>query len=154
MAKTISEILKPFMISLDIKATLQEEAVREVALMLKDQASVTDFEGFYNDLLTRERQESTCFGHEVAFPHARTDNVKDMVISVGRSRHGVPFVKAHECVKLIFVIGTPKRMVTEYLATVGALARLLKEDAVRQKLISAKSQDEFFFHLTESQGKL
>jgi len=45
-------------------------------------------------------------------------------------------------------------MVTEYLGTVGALARLLKEESLRNKMISAKTAEEFIFHLTEVEDKL
>ena len=150
MARTLSEMLKPFMIALDLKSTTQDEAVREVALILKDMPAVLDFEGFYRDLQAREKVESTCLGHDVAFPHARTDHVKDMVIAVGRNRAGIPFGGGAQRVKMIFVIGTPKRMVTEYLAVVGAMARLLKDEPMRQKLMSAKTQEEFLYYLTET----
>jgi len=153
MAKTIGETLKPFLVTLDLVNTRHEEALRETASVLLNRPEVVDFEGFFKDLLQREKMESTCLGHQVAFPHARTDAVKEMVIAAGRSRQGVEFPGISEKVKFIFVIGTPKRMVTEYLAAVGALARLLKEESLRQKLLGAKTPEEFLFHLTEAGGK-
>lgn len=41
------------------------------------------------------------------------------------------------------MIGTPRRMVTEYLALVGAMARLLRKDEVRKMLMEAKTPEEF-----------
>jgi len=40
-------------------------------------------------------------------------------------------------------------MVTEYLALVGAMARLLRHDEVRTKLLAAKSAEEFLTILGE-----
>jgi mannitol/fructose-specific phosphotransferase system IIA component (Ntr-type) len=103
---------------------------------------VVDFPGFYQELLAREQIETTCV-NEIAFPHARTDHVKSMVLSVGRSKKGVWFENAGQMVKLIFVIGTPKRMVTEYLSVVGGLARLLKDKEIREQLLEASTPAEF-----------
>jgi mannitol/fructose-specific phosphotransferase system IIA component (Ntr-type) len=125
-----------------------------VASLLKDHPSMTHFDGFYAELLQREKLESTCLGMETAFPHARTDHVKNLVISAAVCKEGLLFENSKQRVKLIFVIGTPKRMVTEYLAAVGALARLLKEESLRNKLISAKTAEEFIFHLTEAETKV
>ena len=114
--------------------------------------SVTNFAGFYEELLARERIESTCLGNEIAFPHARTDSLKGMVLAVGRSAQGVWFENSCQTVKLIFVIGTPKRMVTDYLSVVGGLARLLKDAATREQLISAPTVEEFIATLTQAEN--
>jgi mannitol/fructose-specific phosphotransferase system IIA component (Ntr-type) len=85
----------------------------------------------------------------VAFPHARTDHVKRLVLAVGRSRSGVNFENGGENIHFIFVIGTPRRMVTEYLALVGAMARILRQDEVREKLMQVKTPEEFLAALAE-----
>ncbi|MDR1304196.1 MAG: PTS sugar transporter subunit IIA [Verrucomicrobiales bacterium] len=155
MAKVISTKLKPYLITLDLQAKTHEEAVYEIASTLKGDPLVTDFDGFYAALQAREKLESTCLGKGIAFPHARTDAVKGMVIAVGCSEAGVLHARAdNQLENLIFVIGTPKRMVTEYLSAVGALARLLKDDALRNKLLHAKNGDEFLFYLAEAEDKL
>ncbi|MES2310449.1 MAG: hypothetical protein V4507_16470, partial [Verrucomicrobiota bacterium] len=59
---------------------------------------------------------------------ARTDHLKGMVLAAGRSADGVFFENAKSTVRLIFVIGTPRRMATEYLSVVGGLARLLRDE--------------------------
>ena len=74
-----------------------------------------------------------------------------MVLSIGRSTQGVWFENCGETVKLIFVIGTPKRMVTDYLSVVGGLARLLKGPKTRQKLLTATDTDEFIAALTQAE---
>jgi mannitol/fructose-specific phosphotransferase system IIA component (Ntr-type) len=155
MSKMIATKLKPYLVSLNLKAKTHEEAVLEIASLLKGDAALTDFDGFYKALQERERLESTCLGNGIAFPHARTDAVRGMVIAVGCSAAGVVNARAdNQTEHLIFVIGTPKRMVTEYLSVVGALARLLKDDMLRKKLLHAKNAEEFLFHLTEAEGKL
>ena len=81
-------------------------------------------------------------GNGVAFPHARTDLVKDIVLGIGRSPDGVVFGENGELAHLIFVIGVPQRMVTDYLVCVGALARLTKDAATRTALMDAATARE------------
>ncbi|HEX4139839.1 MAG TPA: PTS sugar transporter subunit IIA [Candidatus Methylacidiphilales bacterium] len=148
----ISSLLKPEQIKLELDQAKRCNAINEVAQLLQNNPNVTNFAGFYEELLARERIESTCLGNEIAFPHARTDSLKGMVLAIGRSTGGVWFENSSQNVKLIFVIGTPKRMVTDYLSVVGGLARLLKDTATRDQLLSAKTVDEFVATLTKAES--
>ena len=137
------ELVQPNLVLLDLKETKRTAAIHEVAKLLEKDPDVLNFQSFYDELLARERLEATSLGYGVAFPHARTDHVKKMVLAVGRSSTGVLFENSGEKIHFIFVIGTPRRMVTEYLALVGAMARLLRSDEVRQKLLAAKTPEDF-----------
>jgi mannitol/fructose-specific phosphotransferase system IIA component (Ntr-type) len=80
---------------------------------------------------------------EIALPHARTELVDKIVLGIGRSASGVPFGPKGERARLIFLIGVPQRLVSDYLVCVGALARLLKDAEVRQRLLTATTPAEF-----------
>jgi mannitol/fructose-specific phosphotransferase system IIA component (Ntr-type) len=154
MAIRISKILKESNIALDLKNQKRCPAIHEVIEQLATNESMVNLQGFHDEVLARERIESTCLGNGVAFPHARTDHVKGMVIAVGRSLEGVEFETVNQSVRLIFVIGTPKKMVTDYLSVVGSLARLLKDEGLRQRLLRAETASEFLEALAEAEGKL
>jgi mannitol/fructose-specific phosphotransferase system IIA component (Ntr-type) len=154
MAKRISDTLKPFLVALHLKETTHQAALKELTELARGLPDMLDTEGFFKELMIREKQESTCLGNDIAFPHARTDHVKNLIILAGRSMEGVNFEKDGQTAKLIFIIGTPKRMVTDYLATVGALARLLKEENLRHKLMTAKSGEEFLADIAEAEARL
>ena len=139
----LAELVQPKLVLLEVKETKRTAAIHEVAKLLEKDPDVLNFQSFYDELLARERLEATSLGYGVAFPHARTDHVKKMVLAVGRSSTGVLFENSGEKIHFIFVIGTPRRMVTEYLALVGAMARLLRSDEVRQKLMAAKTPEDF-----------
>jgi mannitol/fructose-specific phosphotransferase system IIA component (Ntr-type) len=79
----------------------------------------------------------------VAFPHARTDLVDEIVIGIGRSRAGIPVGVNQERARLIFVIGVPERLVNDYLICVGTLVRLTKNDAIRTTLLEAETPRQF-----------
>ena len=148
----ISSLLKPEQIKLELVQQKRCNAINEVAQLLQTNPHVTNFAGFYEELLARERIESTCLGNEIAFPHARTDFLKGMVLAIGRSPQGVWFENSSQTVRLIFVIGTPKRMVTDYLSVVGGLARLLKDATTRERLLAAPNVEDFIEVLTQAEG--
>jgi mannitol/fructose-specific phosphotransferase system IIA component (Ntr-type) len=147
----ISSLLKPEQIKLELGQQKRCNAINEAAQLLQGNPNVINFPGFYEELLARERVESTCLGNEIAFPHARTDYLKGMVLAVGRSSQGVWFENSGQTVRLIFVIGTPKRMVTDYLSVVGGLARLLKDPATREQLLAAANVEDFIAALTQAE---
>lgn len=140
----IASLLSPDAIRLELQAKQKVEALREVAELLAQSKCVGNFEAFFNEILQRERVSNTALGHDVAIPHARTDQCSDILIAVGRSRDGIDFeAKDGQPVKLIFLIGTPKQMVTDYLRVVGTLARLLRQDDLRQRLLDAPDATAF-----------
>ena len=107
-------------------------------------------EKFIGQVLAREESMSTLVGNGVAFPHARTDLVSEIVLGIGRSATGVEYGKDGARAQLIFLLAVPIRMVTNYLVCVGALARLTKEEKTRVALINAATAAEFVEILREA----
>ena len=136
-------LLSPDRVLLDLRADDEAAAIRSVAGVFAGHPEVTDPTKLAGEVIDRERLSSTALGYGVAFPHARTALVKEIVVAAGRSAAGVPFVGSPEPVRFIFVIGTPPDRAAQYLALVGTLARLLRSDAVRQKLLAAATPDDF-----------
>ena len=141
MASIAAQLLQPARISLDLAATDKNEAIVEVAGIIKGEGDVLDFPCFCRELVERDEMRSTAAGYGVAFPHARTDAVKEIIVAVGRSARGVKF--GAEVVNFIFVIGTPREKASEYLVTVGTLARLLRKEKIRTALLGAATPEEF-----------
>lgn len=151
-AANISDLLNPGFIDLNLKAADKDEAIRVVAHMGKDHPEIQDFPSFCRSVYERESAGSTSIGRGVAIPHARTDLVNQMVLIVARCPEGIVFdPKDSEPVRFIFLVGTPKRMVTDYLRIIGALARCMKDDEFRQKLLTVQTA-EGFVDLFRSRG--
>ncbi len=150
----LQNLLQPHLVKLDLVERKRIGAIREVTELLRGDARVADFDKFYQDLLARERIETTCLGCDTALPHARTDRVSEMVLAAGRSAEGIVFDDPEHTARFIFVVGTPKRMATDYLRIVGTLARLLKEPALRAQLGAAATPEEFIGILAEGERKL
>ncbi len=143
MPATLADLLEERHITLDLRSEGREEALREIISLMKVTPAVVDAEKFLQEVLAREEAHTTFMGDGVAFPHARTDLVTRIVLGIARSREGVPFAENGEPAHLIFVIGVPTRMVTDYLVCVGALARITKDPANRAALMDAETAAEF-----------
>jgi mannitol/fructose-specific phosphotransferase system IIA component (Ntr-type) len=143
MSASLSDILDPRQVALELREATAAEAILEIVELLRDNGRVDDFYKLADAVMEREGRTSTNTGEGVAFPHARTDLVDRIVLGIGRSTRGIPFGYSNEPVHLIFLIGVPQRMVTDYLVCVGALARVVKDKARRDKLMAAATAEEF-----------
>ena len=142
MAIALVDLLDEKQVALQLCARKLSNALREIVHLLAANGKVGDPEKFLEQLLARELANPSAVERGVAFPHARTDLVDQIVLGIGRSRTGVPFAE-DERARLIFVIGVPQRLVNDYLICVGALARLIKDDATRAALMRAQTPREF-----------
>jgi fructose-specific phosphotransferase system IIA component len=140
----VTSLLSEDAIKLGLQATEKNAALREVAELLHEKKGLTNFDAFFKEILERERVSNTALGHDIAIPHARTEQCTEILMAVGRSAEGIDFgAKDGQPVRLIFLIGTPKQMVTEYLRVVGNLARLLRQDDLRRQLLEVQTPVEF-----------
>lgn len=141
MSSVAAQLLQPGRILLDVAATEKNKAILEVAGKLQNDADLVDFDCFCRELIARDEMRSTAAGYGVAFPHARTDAVREIVIAAGRSVEGILF--GEEMVHFIFVIGTPREKAADYLVAVGTLARLMRTENVRAALAKAAAPEDF-----------
>lgn len=154
MASRLSTLLDPSRVTLSVQSTKRTTALNEVARLLEGHPDIKDFQGFYNELLARERLDTTCLGNELALPHARTEHVKKIVLAVGRAPNGIFFENGNQTVRLLFVLGTPKANPTDYLMVVSSLCKILKEPANRETLMTAATPEDFVQALIAAEAKL
>ena len=154
MAGKISSLLQPSHIVLGVTGAKRTTALNDIARRLEGHPDVANFAGFYDELLARDRLDTTCLGNGVALPHARTEHVKKIVMAAGRSDAGIPFDDKGEIVKLIFVLGTPKSKPGDYLAIVSALCKLLRDPADRAALLAAPTPEAFIAAIAATEARL
>lgn len=140
----ISDFLKTDRIALDFQAAdSKEDIIKNLAENLNGVPEINDFKQYLADVYERENLGTTGIGFGLALPHARTDAVKDILIYVARIENGVDFKSLDgEPVKLVFLMGTPKSEVQNYLKMLSNLTRLLKKELFRTSLLEAKTPEE------------
>jgi fructose PTS system EIIA component len=147
MAVVLADLLDEKQIALDLRAQTRDEALREIVGLLRANEKLPEPEKFLDALIKLEREHSTVAEHGIAFPHLRTNLVKEIVLGIGRSKAGLRFQKSGELVRLIFVIGVPREMIQDYLVCVGALARVTKDETIRNALLKTQTASEFIEQL-------
>ena len=143
MAIALSELLNERQVILRLRSRKLPNALREIIQLLAQNGKIADAQTFLRQVLAREQAHPSVVENGVAFPHARTDLVDEIVIGIGRSRAGIPLGPNQQRARLIFVIGVPERLVNDYLICVGTLVRLVKDDAIRRTLLEAETPRQF-----------
>jgi mannitol/fructose-specific phosphotransferase system IIA component (Ntr-type) len=143
MAIALADLLDPKHVQLNLRSRTAEMAIQELVALIAANEQVKERDRFADQVIGRERANPSVVEHGVVFPHARTDLVDKIVLGIGRKRAGIPFGATEIRATLIFLIGVPQRLVSDYLVCVGALARIARNDASRAQLLKAGTPDEF-----------
>jgi len=143
MAIALTDLLDEKQVILELRSRKAPNALREIIELLAQNGKIQNPEAFFEKVLAREKAHPSVVENGVAFPHARTDLVDEIVVGIGRSRAGIPFEHNGLRARLIFVIGVPERLVNDYLICVGTLVRLVRDDAIRSALLHAQTPREF-----------
>ena len=143
MAIALADLIDPALITLNLRARTQTDALREIVDLLVAAGKIDNAEKFLEQLRAREVTKSTYAADGVAFPHARTKLVDEIVVGVGRSEAGIPWTGKGEIAQLIFLIAVPERLISDYLVVVGAIARITRDRPLRTLLLHAESVDDF-----------
>jgi mannitol/fructose-specific phosphotransferase system IIA component (Ntr-type) len=92
-------------------------------------------------IFDRQQSDPPLFPGGIAFPHARTDSVLSLVMAVATCPEPIPFGEMP--VRLIFLIGVPKKAGAEYLEMISFLARHVRGDHVIDRLVQAEDLPSF-----------
>jgi mannitol/fructose-specific phosphotransferase system IIA component (Ntr-type) len=142
MAVDLTDLLDERHLTLQIRARKPPNALREIVQRLAGTGKIDNPQKFLEQVLAREAKLPTPVQYGVAFPHARTDLLEQIVIGVGRSRAGIPFADGRRA-QLVFVIGVPQQLINDYLVCVGTLARIVADEVTRTALLQAETPRQF-----------
>lgn len=95
------------------------------------------------DLLDREIIGSTGIGLGVAIPHAKTNAVDDIVISLGILKEEIDFETTDNSeVNLIFMFFSPEDKMNDFLTILAKISRYIQNEEFRLSLLNSKTSDE------------
>jgi mannitol/fructose-specific phosphotransferase system IIA component (Ntr-type) len=117
------------------------EAIERLLEELKTNPLVADLAELKRTIIERQKVDPPFLPMGVAFPHARTDSVRGIVIVVGISPQPIPFSVGSA--RLALLIGVPKKAVAEYLELTSFLARHLRGENVLDRLMGTTNIEQF-----------
>lgn len=150
----IGDILQPEHVNLSLSAGNGDAAVAEVLSRLNGDPRVKDFAAFEKAVTVRNAaaiSENHC---GICIAHGRTESVTGVVLAAGRSDPGFSCREVADPVRLVFVAGIPAAFNSEYLRIVGAIARVCRDRSQFDRLLSAKTAEDFIALLGAGEVKL
>ena len=135
------------LVDLALSAGSKDEVLSSMAGLMARSPGVTDGEQFLTDVRAREKLVTTGVGYGVAFPHAKSMAVRDVVFAFGRTTRDVSFdALDSNPVRLIFLIAAPKEAEPSgvYLNLMARLSFLMRDEEKRGALLSAESVEAVF----------
>lgn len=141
----ISELLNPEAVVADLQSRDKGKVLAELtdALLACDES--LQREEVIQVLKERERLGSTGIGDGVAIPHGKLKGIPELMLAFGRSRTGVDFDSMDgKPAHLFFLLVAPEESVGVHLKTLARISKLLKDSAIRQKLLDADSQKDLY----------
>jgi PTS system nitrogen regulatory IIA component len=131
----------------------KRDALLLLAKNLATAPQVKNSQELTTEILKREELMSTAIGRGIAIPHIRLQSITDLVVSVGISRVDITDFNPldDEPVRLVFMIAAAYNQHTAYLQTLSYFSARLKNPLLRHSLINAKTEDEAYKQLAETE---
>lgn len=123
-----------------------------VALLLQGRPQL-DRKTILQTLIERERLGSTGIGHGVALPHGRINGLDEVIGAVAVLDTPLDYDSVDNLpVKLAFGLLVPAEANEQHLKILAYLARLFSDQAIREQIYEAASNDETYRLLTGWSG--
>lgn len=106
-------------------------------------------EAFAEKIFAREELGTTGIGRGVAVPHARCEEIKDIIFAVALVSNSVEdyLTPDSESPKLIILVGAPKSKNTEYLKLLSNISKWFRQKEIRDNVILSKDTDDLIDEL-------
>ena len=141
----LTDDLQPAAIIPALSARNKEEVLAELAQNVIDRYPSLDRQNFIQILNEREKLGSTGIGDGIAIPHGKLKQVNELVCAFGRSPEGVDFNSLDgRPVHLFFLLIAPENAAAIHLKALARISRILRDPAVRTKLMAADGAEEIF----------
>ena len=150
----LKELLKPELIALELDSNDKKGVLQELVdlFQLDDKAKNILIE----TLKKREELGSTGVGKGIAIPHCRSLLVKDLHLTIGRSKKGVNFGALDgKPVHIFFlIVASPLEPSNQYLIVLGKVAQIAREIAKDTKVLEIDEKADFIRFLGEVEKNL
>jgi len=153
----ISQLLSAATINLNLKSTDRDSVLGELVNQIPELIDRPDArKTLLRALKEREQLHSTGIGDGIALPHARNalvGLVSHPIIIFARHSSGIPYGAIDNIpARLFFLLIAPN--VTQHLAILARLSRLLRDPKLRQGLLSAERPEKVVSLIAEAEKKL
>ena len=145
----IADLLSPDAVVAHLKAANKKQVLQEMAHRAGQITRLPD-RRIFETLLEREKLGSTGMGQGIAIPHGRVPGIQKMTGLFAQLDHPVDFdAMDDQPVDLVFLLLAPEDAGADHLKALARVSRLLRNQAVCEKLRGAPQAATLFALLTE-----
>lgn len=149
----IVELLNSESVEAEIKSTTKDNVLAEMTDVLLRSAPGLNRNEVLTVLRERERLGSTGIGEGVAIPHGKLKDIDQLILSFGRSKAGVDFDSMDgKPAHLFFLLLAPEDSISIHLKTLARISKLLKDQDVREQLLTAGTADDIYQIIQEKES--
>jgi len=154
---SLNQLLSPATVNLNLKSSDRESVLGELVDQIPEFTDQPETrKTLLHALHEREQLHSTGIGDGVALPHARNalvGLVDQPIIVFGRHPKGIAYDSIDAIpARLFFLLIAPT--VTQHLAILARLSRLLRDPKLRQSLLTAETSERVIGLLRDAESKL
>ncbi|MEP7325280.1 MAG: PTS sugar transporter subunit IIA [Gemmatimonadota bacterium] len=147
----LGDLITPARIRLPVVALDKPGVLLELAHLLADQCG-GGIEDVIQGVEERERTLSTGIGFGVAIPHGKSPTMRELGAVCGVTATPVPWDSVDgEPVRLVFMLAGPESSAGLHVKVLSRIARLVRRETVRQRLLQAASPEELYRAIRESE---
>ncbi len=145
----IADLLSPDAVVAHLKAANKKQVLQEMAHRAGQLTRLPE-RRIFETLLEREKLGSTGMGQGIAIPHGRVPGIQKMTGLFAQLDHPVDFdAMDDQPVDLVFLLLAPEDAGADHLKALARVSRLLRNQAVCEKLRGAPQAATLYALLTE-----
>jgi nitrogen PTS system EIIA component len=145
----IADLLSPDAVLAHLKAANKKQVLQEMAQKAAQLTHLAELR-ILEILMEREKLGSTGMGQGIAIPHGRVAGVQKMTGLFAQLDHPVDFdAMDDQPVDLVFMLLAPEDAGADHLKALARVSRLLRNQAVCEKLRAAPQTATLYALLTE-----
>ena len=148
----ITDLLSEESIELNVEAKDKNDIIDKMTRLMLKTGRINNLEKYKKLVLKREEEGSTGVGEEIAIPHGKGECVTEPGLVAMVVPNGVDYNALDgKPVKLLFMIAAPNTSDNVHLDVLSRLSTMLMDSNFKNKLISAKSKEEFLKIIDETE---
>ena len=150
----ITDLLSKDGVELNVTAKDKNDIIDKMTKLMLKTGRITDLNAYKELVLKREEEGSTGVGEGIAIPHGKGDCVTEPGLVAMVVPNGVEYDALDgKPVNLLFMIAAPNTSDNVHLDVLSRLSTMLMDIEFKNKLISAKSKEEFLNIINETENE-
>lgn len=149
----LTDLLHPDRVRVPLHATDKPGVLKELSTLLAERAGAP-VDDVLQAVEEREAVLSTGIGLGVAVPHGKSSVVQRLEMVCGVAPKGIEFDALDgEACQLFFLLLGPESTAGEHVKALSRIARVVRRDDVRQRLLAAATPEAFIQTLVDAESR-